>query len=162
MHRGAYRAGTVKTKGEAEMQLKCGNTYISHAYDPTQSPSYQACTRLCTAHSHFAKGDCRLPRHRGNVVTAPWQRCYGPVATLLWARGNVDMGPWQRTKPYVQTLTSLIKGGTRGLKPRKETEGRNGLIDFIPRVHPCTFRSRSFWQKQRTANAGDNFTRFTF
>ena len=115
------------------------NKLQRHVTVRTRHISVRTC-RLVGCHAPVAT----LLRPRGNVVTAPWQRCYGPVATLIWARGNVVMGPWQRTKPYVQTLTSLIKGGTKGLKPRKATEGRNGLIGFIPRVHPCTFRSRSF------------------
>ena len=153
MHRGAYRAGTVKTKWKAERQLKYGNTYISHAYAPMQSPSYQACTRLCTAHSHFAKGDCRLPRPRGNVVTAlwqrcydpvatllrprgnvvmaPWQRCYGPVATLIWARGNVDMGPWQRTNLCTNTY-KLYKRGNKGLKIAQRDGGSERANWFHP------------------------------
>ena len=43
--------------------------------------------------------------HAGlSIATAPWQRCYGPVATLLRPRGNVVMGPWQRCYGPVATL----------------------------------------------------------
>ena len=77
-----------------------------------------------------------------SVATAPWQRCYGPVATLLWARGNVAMGPWQRCYGPVATHEALCtntykpcKRGNKGLKIAQRDGGAKRANWF----HPPTF-----------------------
>ncbi len=69
-----------------------------------------------------------LPRRRGNVVMAAWQRCYGGVATLLWGRGNVVTGAWQPVGPH------LVAG-------RRLANMTRRLLLFAKRLSVCFFRA---------------------
>ena len=118
----AAKARGCYTQRTSLLPTSCGHLITSFRVRKAQN-------RLGILSSHYEKAGNALPRRRGNVVTGPWQRCYGPVATLLWARGNVVMGPWQRYYGPVATNEAASRNGNarvrNGFMPI-----RNGASDL--------------------------------
>ena len=97
--------------------------------------------RSVKACNHCYMPFSRLPRRRGNVVTAAWQRCYGGVATLLRGRGNVVMGPWQRYYGAVATdelpcrnANVPCKNGFVPVEDGRKGLGLSGIVCFLGRA----------------------------
>ena len=107
------------------------NKEASIGVGSTSLPSlrnYAALSRSFLGQIRFENRPRALPRRRGNVVMAAWQRCYGGVATLLWGRGNVVTGAWQPVGPHLVAGRRLVNMTRR-------------LLLFAKRLSVCFFRA---------------------